>query len=173
MESTHTTDINDLPLPPPSTDPFGSSHTLPVNIDEGQIRQLVNGIQEASLKGATRLRTSDIPQDPLAITVDKCVIQPDPIPICHTPTPPTPEQTTPYTCASVISKIPKEIQVSIIMALLTGATQLPIVSTYIKGTCTWIYTEKGGLSWMGLLLYVIVFGILWGIIHEAVSVLSR
>ena len=162
METTYTTtDINDLPPVGSTSIPSGES----VAIDEGQIRQLVTGIQEASLKGATRLRTSDIPQDPSQITLDTAIVKPaEPLPQISAPVS-APTQSS--IINTILGKIPVELHVPIIMGVLAGSTQLPIVNQYLKNTFTWMYTEQG-LTWYGWSAYVILFGITWYILKYVI-----
>ena len=162
MEATYTTtDINDLPHA--GSEPIHSGQS--VAIDEGQIRQLVTGIQEASLKGATRLRSSDIPQDPLQITTDSEIVKiSDPTPInIH----PIAHPSSSSSIFSIFDNIPTELRIPIIMGVLAGSTQLPIVNQYIKPTFTWMYTEHG-LSWYGWIAYIIIFSIIWYILGKVV-----
>jgi hypothetical protein len=165
MEQT-TTEITDLPT---RSDTIRSGSQ---QIDEGQIRQLVNGIQEASLKGATRLRSSDIPKDPISLTVDKEVIpqieRREPVSDHHVDT--SSKQTSPL---DFITNVSVEVQIPIIMGVLAGATQLSSVSIYLRETFKWMYTDDGYLSWMGWLAYIIVFGIVWYIVGYVVRKLAR
>jgi hypothetical protein len=161
-----TTEITDLPT---RLDPLHSgSHP----IDEGQIRQLVTGIQEASLKGATRLRSSDIPKDPTSITVDKEVIQQiEPREIVSEPRADIKGNAS--SPLDWITNIPVDVQIPIIMGVLAGATQLSSVSLYLRETCKWMYTDAGYLSWIGWMAYIIVFGIVWYIVGYVVKKLAR
>jgi hypothetical protein len=167
-----TTVINDLPTitsdPHGSRDPHGSSGQ---SIDEIQIRQLVTGIQEASLKGATRIRTSDIPQDPLQLTVDKEIIQPIEPRIIPEPVIDTGAKS--GSLLDWICNVPVDIQIPIVMGVLAGATQLSSVSLYLRETCKWMYTDAGYLSWVGWIAYIIVFGIVWYIVGYVLRKLAR
>ena len=80
MSDINTTSINDLP-----TDPMGSNannisvvtseHGSPLNsnaltLDQSTISQIVNGLQQASVAGATMLPSRDIPQNTQVHTQD-------------------------------------------------------------------------------------------------------
>jgi hypothetical protein len=65
-----------LPPPPPNMQPPTNTQAPPgSSLDPNVINQLVSGLQQASASGATRLRSVDIPMDPIPLSADPAVQQ--------------------------------------------------------------------------------------------------
>ena len=96
MAEINTTSINDLPTDPANGGSIGGSVSLvanepslisnpnpnsngPLSLDQSTISQIVNGLQQASLAGATQLPSRDIPLKTEQLTHDEHV-QPNYIP---------------------------------------------------------------------------------------------
>ena len=154
----NTTNINDLP--PVITDPMdGGSHP---RLDEGQIRQLVTGIQDASMKGATRLQNSDIPSDPSRVLIDTEVVIPTQC------IPPTIEPVSKPTAISPWSlgsfNIPHDIQIPLIIGVIAVLPHSGWGSAYLKTNVSWLFTESGSISIMGYIAYIIMVVLIYYIL---------
>jgi hypothetical protein len=88
MAEINTTSINDLPTDPSAGGSLGGNINLVINdtqkpsqltLDQSTISQIVNGLQQASLAGATTLPSRDIPLHTQQLTND-AQIQPNYIP---------------------------------------------------------------------------------------------
>jgi hypothetical protein len=150
-----TTNINELPkLSEDTIDLCGPSTQL----NESQIHQLVSGIQEASFKGATRLRSTDIPSDPSSVLIDPNTIA-KPI---ETPQPIPPVVHTISSYSKLIEYILTELpalQAAILAAILFIIPHISIVSKYIKGIVPWMYLDDGSLNAIGLVGHAIAVGV--------------
>ena len=89
MAEINTTSINDLPTDPSAGGSLGGNINLVINdtqkpsqltLDQSTISQIVNGLQQASLAGATTLPSRDIPLHTQQLTND-AQIQPNYIPL--------------------------------------------------------------------------------------------
>jgi len=83
MAEAATTSINDLPMDPAGGGSISGSNVnvvaSEVSLDQSTINQIVSGLQQASLSGATSLPSRDIPRSTEPITQDPYV-QPNYIP---------------------------------------------------------------------------------------------
>jgi hypothetical protein len=146
----NTTNINDLP--PVITDPMdvGTQSRL----DEGQIRQLVTGIQDASMKGATRLKNSDIPSDPSRVSIDTEVIIPTQ---CSPPAIEPVAKPAPISQWSLGSlNIPPDIQIPLILGVIAVLPHSGLGSAYLKTNVSWLFTDSGSISIMGYIAYILM-----------------
>jgi hypothetical protein len=165
---TSTTNITDLPQE--SSDMNTASMSTPVTngIDEGQIRQLVSGIQEASIKGATRLRSSDIPSDMLEIMTDAQTI-----PVTF----PKIEQVDTTPIQSNISSntdvgpnlttyiVMNELKIPVLVGILSCIFHIPFVTSYVKTKCSWVYLTDGSVSLSGYIVFIVIVGIIFYILE--------
>jgi hypothetical protein len=130
-------------------------------LHESQIQQLVTGIQDASFKGATRLRSTDIPVDPSTLLIDPEIIPkqldiPEPTvdPVIHTP----------LTFVDHLRNFIYDSRIPILVGSLAGLSQLPMVTDYIKRSFPWMYSETGHITLIGLLVYIITIGAIYYIL---------
>ena len=86
MSEINTTSINDLPTDPSNGGSIGGNVSLSINetnqgltLDQNTISQIVNGLQQASLAGATSLPSRDIPLNTEQLTSD-VQVQPNYVP---------------------------------------------------------------------------------------------
>ena len=145
-------------------------------IDENQIRQIVSGIQDASLHGATRLNSIDIPKDSIDITTD-VTVTPNYIP-------PIPLEVNPNyisentNMSNIISthasqmhnkqlfdNIYDEIQMPLIVSVLFFMYQLPVFKKYLHNTFKAFHYIDGSVNLIGNVTFSIFFGILYYIIN--------
>ena len=173
----NTTSILDLPTySPHSVNTNGNSNNNNNTIDETQIRQIVSGIQDASLHGATSLSSVDIPKNNTEITNDPKII-PNYIP------PNQPNVTANYiseptNISNIIStqtvktqnkqffdNIYDEIQMPLIVSVLFFITQLPTFKKYFNDHFKSLHYIDGTTNLTGNVCVSILFGLLYYIIN--------
>jgi hypothetical protein len=176
MTDINTTSIHDLP-----TDPMGSNGNISVttnekplsqsalSLDQSTISQIVNGLQQASVAGATMLPSRDIPQNTQHHTQDAHV-QPNYIP------PPTntdyindqrdaaeyinyhdrEEQT-----KNSLDAIYNELQTPLLISILYFLFQLPILKQTLFKYIPLLCHNDGNYNLNGLLFTSVAFGFLF------------
>ena len=181
MADINTTSINDLP-----TDPMGSNannismvasekQTLPssnqqqstLSLDQSTISQIVNGLQQASVAGATMLPSRDIPQNTQTLTQD-AYIQPNYVP------PPTNTDyinDADYTNINSYDKeeqmknsldtIYEELQTPLLISILYFLFQLPILKQTLFKYIPLLCHNDGNYNLNGLLFTSVAFGFLF------------
>ena len=185
MTDINTTSINDLP-----TDPMGSNannislvttekqsfnsgssgpNSSPLSLDQSTISQIVNGLQQASVAGATMLPSRDIPQNTQSLTQD-AYIKPNYVP---------PPSNTDYIndssdASEYINKyqhetqiknsldnIYDELQTPLLMSILYFLFQLPIMKKTLFKYIPFLCHNDGNYNLNGLLFTAIAFGFLF------------
>ena len=186
MGDINTTSINDLP-----TDPMGSnannismiatekqlSFNQPqqqqqqstLSLDQSTISQIVNGLQQASVAGATMLPSRDIPQNTQAITQDT-YIQPNYVP------PPTntdyindQQDASEYINAyskdeqikNSLDTVYDEFQTPLLISILYFLFQLPILKQTLFKYIPLLCHNDGNYNLNGLLFTSAAFGIIF------------
>jgi len=182
MADINTTSINDLP-----TDPMGSNSnnismvatekSLPpqqqqqptLSLDQSTISQIVNGLQQASVTGATMLPSRDIPQNTHVITQDSYV-QPNYVP------PPTnidyindqrdvSEYINSYQndaqIKSSLDTIYDEFQIPLLISILYFLFQLPILKQTLFKYIPLLCHNDGNYNLNGLVFTSVAFGFLF------------
>ena len=176
MTDINTTSIHDLP-----TDPMGSnannismvtsekqpSSTL--SLDQSTISQIVNGLQQASVAGATTLPSRDIPQNTQAHTQD-AYVQPNYVP------PPTntdyindqrdaSEYINSYSrdeqMKNSLDIIYDELQTPLLISILYFLFQLPILKQTLFKYIPLLCHNDGNYNLNGLLFTSMSFGFLF------------
>jgi hypothetical protein len=178
MSDINTTSINDLP-----TDPMGSnannisvtasehttnSNTNTLSLDQSTISQIVNGLQQASVAGATMLPSRDIPQNTQSHTQD-AYIKPNFVP------PPTntdyindsdpSEYINSYQndthVKNSLDTIYDELQTPLLISILYFLFQLPIMKKTLFKYIPLLCHGDGNYNLYGLLFTSISFGLLF------------
>ena len=166
----NTTSILDLPTySPQSVNTTANNNNI---IDETQIRQIVSGIQDASLHGATSLSSVDIPKNNTELTNDPHV----------TPNyiPPIPKNVNanyisePTNIHNIIStqasktqnkqffdNIYDEIQMPLIVSVIFFMSQLPTFKKYFNDHFKSLHYIDGTMNLTGNVLVSILFGLLY------------
>jgi len=188
------TSISDLP-----TDPVGggnisnnislsASETQSFNnnpsqqgfsLDQTTISQIVNGLQQASISGATQLPSRDIPMTTTGHNTDP-QIQPNYVP-------PPPPQSIDYIknyeqTADMIEEYNKnsqrqnslddtynEIQVPLLLAVLYFLFQLPFFRKFLYSYFPVLFSNDGNLNINGFLFTSILFGLLFYTLNKTTS----
>jgi hypothetical protein len=186
MTDINTTNINDLP-----TDPMGSNannisvvatekqmfnsgapsstSTSTLSLDQTTISQIVNGLQQASVAGATMLPSRDIPQNTQPLTQD-AYVKPNYVP---------PATNTDYINDNVdaseyinkyqyesqiknsLDNIYDELQTPLLMSILYFLFQLPIMKKTLFKYIPFLCHNDGNYNLNGLLFTSIAFGFLF------------
>jgi hypothetical protein len=180
-----TTNINDLPL-----DPIGggnnvsimASETVPMNgnnLDESTIHQIVSGIQQASVAGATSLPSRDIPQNTEHIIRDP-QIQPNYVP-------PPPVNKSDYIMNENITDhyskeenrndqldaFYDEFQTPLLLSVLYFMFQLPIFKATLCRYISFLCKPDGNYNLNGYLFTSILFSAIYYFLMKVVSQFNR
>ena len=146
-----------------------------MSLDQQTISQIVNGLQQASVTGATQLPSRDIPQSTENIMHDD-QIQPTYIP---------PEQQKDYIneyeniAENIIENYNKnlkykdsldelydEIQIPLLIAVLYFLFQLPIFKKYLYKFFPVLFYKDGNINIYGLLFMSALFGMLYYLLSK-------
>jgi hypothetical protein len=154
------------------------SNSNSINLDQTTINQIVNGLQQASVNGATQLRSRDIPMTTNNLTHDMNV-QPNYIP-------PVPQNNSNndyihnYQEANDIIKeynsnvqqnntlddMYNEIQVPILLAVLYFLFQLPFFRKFLFSYFPVLFSNDGNLNINGYIFMSSLFGILYYLLNK-------
>ena len=148
-----------------------------VSLDQTTINQIVNGLQQASVNGATQLPSRDIPMNTSSLTHD--------INITPNFIPPVPVQNRDdyiknYQESSEIindynysvennnrlDDLYNEIQVPILLAVLYFLFQLPVFRKYLFSYFPVLFSKDGNLNINGYLFMSSLFGILYYLLNK-------
>lgn len=154
-----------------------NSNSNSVSLDQTTINQIVNGLQQASVTGATQLASRDIPMNTSNLTHDVNV-QPNYIP------PVNPQNKEDYiknyqeTSEIVndynynlennnrLDDLYSEIQVPILLAVLYFLFQLPVFRKYLFTYFPILFSKDGNLNLNGYLFMSALFGILYYLLNK-------
>jgi hypothetical protein len=142
-----------------------------VTLDQTTINQIVSGLQQASVTGATQLPSRDIPQNTTSITHDP-QIQPNYIP------PPKPEQMDYINNAeqpedminnynmntlrnSSLDEMYNEIQTPLLLGVLFFLFQLPFFKKFLFSYFPVLFSNDGNLNINGFLFTSVLFGLMF------------
>ncbi len=187
-----TTNILDLP-----TDPAGGGNTTNninisaneikqqptqnntgISLDQTTISQIVNGLQQASITGATQLPSRDIPMTTNSITTDPYV-QPNYVPEINN----QPDYIKNYeTGEDIINNYNKnaqnsdsldemynEIQTPLLLAVLYFLFQLPFFRKNLYTYFPVLFSVDGNLNINGFLFTSILFGLLFYMLNKVTT----
>jgi hypothetical protein len=199
MSEINTTSINDLPTDPTAGGSVGGNVNLAVNevnngqmgqqqqpqknnsqlsLDQVTISQIVNGLQQASLAGATTLPSRDIPQNTEQLTND-AQIQPNYVP---------PPQTRDYINESdndidnyykneqnqnSLDAIYDELQAPLLLAVLYFLFQLPFFKKNVFKYLPFLCHSDGNYNFNGLIFTCGLFGFIYYSLSKTVKQFSK
>ena len=188
MAEINTTSINDLPTDPSAGGSLGGNISLEISpkplansqltLDQSTISQIVNGLQQASLAGATSLPSRDIPLNTEQLTQDTQV-QPNYIP---TPTSrdyivESDEDINNYyrneQVQNSLDSIYDEIQGPLLLAVLYFIFQLPIFKKSLFKYLPFLCHTDGNYNINGLLFTGSLFGFIYYSLSKTVKHFSR
>lgn len=199
MSDINTTSINDLPTDPSGGGSVGGNVSLVINetagtnnmvqssqptasnslsLDQSTISQIVNGLQQASLAGATTLPSRDIPQNTEQLTND-AQIQPNYVP---------PPQTRDYINESdndidnyykneqnqnSLDAIYDELQAPLLLAVLYFLFQLPFFKKNVFKYLPFLCHSDGNYNFNGLIFTCGLFGFIYYSLSKTVKQFSK
>jgi len=149
-----------------------------INLDQNTINQIVNGLQQASVTGATQLPSRDIPMTTSNLTHD-ISIQPNFIP----PLPQNQNQNdyinnyqqtgdiiNEYNSnlerSNSLDEMYNEIQVPILLAVLYFLFQLPFFRKFLFSYFPILFSKDGNLNINGYIFMSALFGILYYLLNK-------
>lgn len=195
MSELNTTSIHDLPTDPAGGGSIGGNISLMTNetnykisqgqqgqgqggqgmsLDQSTISQIVNGLQQASIAGATSLPSRDIPQSTQQLVNDPG-IQANYVP------PPPPSQSdyikdedTNYTYKEEtingsLDAVYDEIQAPLLLAVLYFIFQLPVMRKLIFKYIPFLCSNDGNYNFNGLVFTSGLFGFLYYSLTKTMS----
>jgi hypothetical protein len=184
MTDINTTSINDLPTDPSAGGSIGGnihdnalSNGKQMSLDQTTISQIVNGLQQATLSGATQLPSRDIPLNTEQLTHDAHV-QPNFIP---------PPKTSDYindtdddiqnyykteNINNSLDSLYDEIQTPLLLVVLYFIFQLPIFKKTIFKYISFLCNTDGNYNINGLLFTCILFGLIYYLLSKSVKQFS-
>jgi len=197
MSEINTTSINDLPTDPANGGSINGNISLvtnetslpqlqqqsltgggPVSLDQSTISQIVNGLQQASLAGATSLPSRDLPLNTEQLTRDAHV-QPNYIP------PPenmnyiveTDEDINNYykeeRLNNSLDNIYDELQTPLLLAILYFLFQLPFFKKNVYKYLPFFCHSDGNYNINGLIFTCTLFGLIYYSLSKTVKNFSK
>lgn len=198
MSEINTTSINDLPTDPSGGGSVGGNVNLVINessgnniaqpsgptnslsLDQITISQIVNGLQQASLAGATSLPSRDIPLHTEQLTKD-AQIQPNYIP----PPPAGPRDYINETDDDInnyyknekmensLDTLYDELQAPLLLAVLYFLFQLPIFKKSVFRYLPFFCHTDGNYNFNGLIFSCALFGFIYYSLSKTVKHFSK
>jgi hypothetical protein len=146
-----------------------------ISLDQTTINQIVNGLQQASVTGATQLPSRDIPMTTSNLTHD-VNIQPNYIPPPQTNN----DYVKNYEQASdiineyndniernnTLDDMYNEIQVPLLLAVLYFLFQLPFFRKFLFSYLPFLFSNDGNLNLNGYIFMSALFGIFYYLINK-------
>jgi hypothetical protein len=147
-----------------------------VSLDQSTISQIVSGLQQASMNGATKLASRDIPMTTNGISADPHV-QPNYVP-------PPPENNVDYVknseqTSDMINEYNKnirkqdslddmynEIQTPLLLAVLYFLFQLPFFRKFLFSYFPILFSNDGNLNINGFMFSSILFGLIYYMLNK-------
>ena len=182
-----TTSILDLPTDPTGGGNISNNISLSasenvavsqpnaLSLDQGTINQIVNGLQHASLSGATQLPSRDIPMTTTGISNDP-QIQPNYVPISQNNIDyiQNYEQTSDMidnynknkNRQDSLDDIYSEIQTPLLLSVLYFLFQLPFFRKFLYNYFPILFSNDGNLNINGFLFSSILFGSLFYVLNK-------
>ena len=159
--------------------PSGQPGPSGMSLDQTTISQIVSGLQQATLAGATQLPSRDIPMTTSGISTDPQVV-PNFVP-------PPPSQHTDYIknfeqpsdmvnnynrgkrMNSSLDDMYNEIQTPLLLAVLYFLFQLPFFRKFLYTYLPFLFLNDGNYNLNGFLFISVVFGMLFHFLMKTTS----
>jgi len=153
-----------------------------MTLDQTTISQIVNGLQQATLAGATQLPSRDIPMNTSSLSADPQVM-PNYVP-------PPPQQHTDYIknyeqtsdmvnnykknkqMNSSLDDMYNEIQTPLLLAVLYFLFQLPFFKKFFYTYLPFLFSSDGNYNLNGFLFISVVFGLLFHFLMKTTTYFS-
>lgn len=190
MTDINTTSINDLPTDPSAGGSVGgnvnlvitepqSQPSIPqsqVSLDQSTISQIVNGLQQASLAGATTLPSRDIPLVTEQLTNDP-QIQPNYIPQPSTRDYINDANINDYYAAEkrehTLDSLYDELQAPLLLGVLYFLFQLPFFKKTVFKYLPFLCHNDGNYNFNGLIFTCALFGFIYYSLSKTVKNFSK
>jgi len=148
-----------------------------MSLDQTTINQIVNGLQQATLAGATQLSSRDIPMTTTGISTDPQVIPnyvpPQPIPDYIRNQEQTTDMINNYNKGrqmnSSLDDMYNEIQTPLLLAVLYFLFQLPFFKRFLYTYIPFLFSNDGNYNINGFIFISILFGMLFHFIMKTIS----
>lgn len=149
-----------------------------MSLDQSTINQIVNGLQQATLAGATQLPSRDIPMTTSRLTTD-----PQTMPN-YVPPPPSVDYVQQHQeeTADIIDHYNRrkqmsnslddmydEVQVPILLAVLFFLFQLPIFKKFLYAYLPVLFSNDGTFNLNGYLFTSVLFGMLYHFLNKTTA----
>lgn len=204
MSDLNTTSINDLPTDPTGGGSIGGNISLVANetsgyknqvipqqqqvqgqqggqsmsLDQTTISQIVNGLQQASIAGATSLPSRDIPQNTQQLTHDPAVQ------VNYVPPPPPSQkdyindEPTTYDypeerVKNALDTIYDDMQAPLLLSVLYFVFQLPIMRKMIFKYMPFFCNNDGNYSLNGLIFTSSMFGFIYFSLTKSIAQFNK
>ena len=187
MSEINTTSINDLPTDPSGGGSIGGNEVNissiqqnlgQLTLDQSTISQIVNGLQQASLSGATSLPSRDIPLQTEQLTNDMQV-QPNyiPQPISRDYINDDREDLNTYYNAeknqNSLDSLYDELQAPLLLAILYFLFQLPFFKKNLFKYLPFFCHSDGNYNFNGLIFTCALFGFIYYSLSKTVKRFSK
>lgn len=147
-----------------------------MSLDQTTINQIVNGLQQATLSGATQLPSRDIPMNTIQLSNDPQII-PNYVPTQNTDYIKNYEQTSDMVnnynkgkqMTSSLDDMYNEIQTPLLIAVLYFLFQLPFFKKLLFSYMPFLFSNDGNYNINGFLFTSIVFGLLFHFLIKTTS----
>ena len=150
-----------------------------MTLDQTTIDQIINGLQQATLVGATKLPSRDIPMNTSNISVDPQVM-PNYVP---QPPPSNPDYIQDYEKSSdmvnkynrrkqmndLLDDMYNEIQTPLLLSVLYFLFQLPFFKKILYSYTPFLFSNDGNYNINGYLFTSILFGILYHLLMKTTT----
>jgi hypothetical protein len=188
MGDNNTTSINDLPTDPVAGGSISGANISmsvneinkgPVSLDQTTISQIVNGLQQASIAGATMLPSRDIPQTTQSLTHDPHVQA------NYIPPPSNKDYINDYNeddndeivnnyqkverVKNSLDSIYDEIQAPLLLSILYFLFQLPIVRKTLGKYIPLLCSNDGNYNINGLIFTCALFGFIYFMLSKTMK----
>jgi hypothetical protein len=182
-----TTSINDLPTDPTGGGSINNNINLVANepitqvsnnsslsLDQSTINQIVNGLQQASMTGATTLPSRDIPQNTNTITQDP-YINPNYIPPSkdYIKDEPISMNYQEEHVKNSLDSLYDEYQTPFLLGILYFIFQLPIFRRTIYKNMSFLFNNDGNYNLNGLIFVSSLFGFTYYFFMKFMSHFSK
>lgn len=148
-----------------------------MSLDQGTINQIVNGLQQATLAGATQLPSRDIPMTTNSISADPQVMPNYVPPPQHQDYIRNYEQTSDMInqynrgrqMSNSLDDMYNEIQTPVLLAVLYFLFQLPFFKRFFYTYIPFLFSNDGNYNINGYLFVSILFGLLFHFLMKTTS----
>ena len=185
MAEINTTSINDLPTDPSAGGSLGGNISLEISqkpsqltLDQSTISQIVNGLQQASLAGATTLPSRDIPLHTEQLTSD-VQIQPNyiPQPLSKDYINDENDNINDYYNSeknyNSLDSLYDELQVPLLLSVLYFLFQLPFFKKNLFKYLPFLCHSDGNYNLNGLIFTCTLFGFIYYLLSKTVKKFSK